>query len=311
MSDRRLQVFYTVARLLSFTKAADELQMTQPAVTFQIRQFEEQFKARLFDRSHNRIDLTDAGRRAYQYAERIFELYDEMENSVQNVIGNVTGTLRIAAGSAAAQYVLMPLLAEFQKRYPSVHIQLSVRSASRVISMVENSDVDVGIIEDVVTSKHLTSQLYANEAWQVLASPTHPILREANIDANKLKDQRWVLMEEGASNREIVANFIKDLGLEISDLNVAMEISSLEAIKDAVEHSQCIAILPTAAVDKELRLGDLVVVKGLKPFMKEIKFLYKSQKYPLLVVDELLKLAEESDLQKTPVPELDKRTASK
>jgi len=71
MSDRRLQVFFTVARLLSFTKAADVLEMTQPAVTFQIRQLEEQFKARLFDRSHNRIDLTDAGKRAYQFAGRI------------------------------------------------------------------------------------------------------------------------------------------------------------------------------------------------------------------------------------------------
>lgn len=295
MSDRRLQVFYTVAKLLSFTKAADVLQMTQPAVTFQIRQLEEQFKARLFDRSHNRIDLTDAGKRAYQFSERIFELYDEMENSVKDATGNVTGTLRIGAGSAAAQYIVMPLISEFQKRYPDVHIQLSVRGAARIISMIENSDVDIGLIEDVVSSKHLTGQIFGTESWQFVAAPKHPLAREASIDAAALKKERWVLMEEGGSNREIVALYLRSLGLDVSDLDVVMEISSLESIKAAVEASSCIAVLPSSAIEKELRLGDLVALRGVKPFVKDVKFLYKEQKYPLLIVDSLLSLAR--DLQ--------------
>jgi DNA-binding transcriptional LysR family regulator len=298
MSDRRLQVFYTVAKLLSFTKAADVLSMTQPAVTFQIRQLEEQFKARLFDRSHNRIDLTDAGKRAHQYAERIFELYDEMENSVKDATGNVTGTLRIGAGAAAAQYVLIPLISEFQKRFPDVHIQLSVRAASRIVAMVENSDVDVALIEDVASSKHLTGQPYGTESWRFVAAPSHPLAHELSINAELLKKQRWILMEEGGANREIVAQYLRNLNLDIPDLDVAMEISSLESIKAAVETTPCIAILPTSAIEKELRLGDLVAMKGVRPFVKDMKFLYKEQKYPLLVVDALLTLARE--LRKTP-----------
>jgi DNA-binding transcriptional LysR family regulator len=296
MSDRRLQVFFTVARLLSFTKAADLLQMTQPAVTFQIRQLEEQFKARLFDRSHNRIDLTDAGRRAYQYAERIFELYDEMENSVKDVTGKVTGTLRIGAGAAAAQYIVMPLIAEFQKRFPEVHIHLIVRGASRIVAMIENSDVDLGIIEDVAGSKHLTTQLYGTESWQLVASPSHPLARESSISAEQLKKQRWILMEEGAANREIVSQFLLAHQLDVTDLRVGMEISSLEAIKKAVEDSDCVAVLPHAAIEKELRSGDLIALKGVKPFVKEVKFLYKEQKYPLLIVDALLGLAREINI---------------
>lgn len=303
MSDRRLQVFFTVARLLSFTKAADVLQMTQPAVTFQIRQLEEQFKARLFDRSHNRIDLTDAGKRAYQFAERIFELYDEMENSVKDVTGNVTGTLRIGAGAAAAQYILMPLLAEFQKLYPSVYIQLSVRAASRIVSMIENSDVDIGVIEDVAGSKHLTSQLYGTEAWILVASPRHPLANQTQVSADILQKQRWILMEEGGSNREIISMYLKAHDLEINDLNVAMEISSLEAIKGAVEAGNAIAVLPASSVEKELRLGDLVTLKGVQPFLKEVKFLYKEQKYPLLIVDAFLKLAKELQTQRTSLPQ--------
>jgi len=93
MADRRLQVFQTVARLLSFTKAAEELHMTQPAVTFQVRQLEEQFNTRLFDRTHNRISLTEAGKRVHECAERIFELYAEMDNSVRELTGDISGVL--------------------------------------------------------------------------------------------------------------------------------------------------------------------------------------------------------------------------
>lgn len=291
MSDRRLQVFYTVARLLSFTKAAEVLQMTQPAVTFQIRQLEEQFKARLFDRSHNRIDLTDAGRRAFQYASRIFELYEEMENSVRDVTGKVIGTLRIGAGAAAAQYIATPLVTEFQKRYPAVHIHLSVRSASRIVQMVENSDVDIGIIEDVVSSKHLKTLPFSTERWQLIVAPSHPLAKESKVTADTLRKHSWIMLEEGASNREIVALYLKKLGLDIQTLHASMEISSLEAVKCAVEGSQSIAVLPTTAIGKELRLGDLVALKGIESFNKEIKFLYKEQKYPLVVVEKLLALA--------------------
>jgi DNA-binding transcriptional LysR family regulator len=267
--------------------------MTQPAVTFQIRQLEEQFKARLFDRSHNRIDLTDAGRRAYQYATRIFELYDEMENSVRDVTGKVIGTLRIGAGAAAAQYIVTPLITQFQKHYPAVHIQMSVRQASRIVQMVENSDVDIGIIEDVVSSKHLKAMPFCDEQWTLVAAPSHPLAKENKVSTDILRKQSWIMLEEGASNREIVALYLKSLGLDIQTLQATMEISSLEAIKCAVEGSQSIAVLPTTAIEKELRLGDLVTLKGIEPFSKEVRFLYKEQKYPLVVVEKLLALAKE------------------
>ncbi len=102
MSDRRLQVFYTVARLLSFTKAAEELHMTQPAVTFQVRQLEEQFNTRLFDRTHNRISLTEAGKKVYECGERIFEIYAEMDNAVRQLTGDISGVLILGASTTIA-----------------------------------------------------------------------------------------------------------------------------------------------------------------------------------------------------------------
>lgn len=302
MSDRRLQVFYEVARHLSFTKAAEILDMTQPAVTFQIRQLEEQYKARFFDRSHNRIDLTDAGRRAFQYTERIFEIYQEMENSLQNVTGNVTGTLRIGAGAACAQYLVIKLLAEYQHRFPQVNIQLAVRSAQRIVTMVENSDVDIGIVEDFVSTKQLKSEPYANEIWHLVAGPNHPLAHAGQVSADVLKTQAWILAEEGASSSETIANFIKALGLSENELKIIMEISSLEAVKSAVQSCQALTILPSAAIEKELENGNLVIIHTAAPYIREVKFLYKEQKYPLLIVEELLQLARQFNADKTPMP---------
>lgn len=305
MTDRRLQVFYEVARNLSFTKAAEILEMTQPAVTFQIRQLEEQYKARFFDRSHNRIDLTDAGRRAFQFTERIFEIYQEMESSLQNVTGNVTGTLRIGAGAACAQYLVIKLLAEYQHRFPDVHIQLSVRSAQRIVTMVENSDVDIGIIEGNVSTKHLKTEPYANEMWHLVASPSHPLAKQAgNISPELLKSQSWILTEESASSSETIADFLKSLGLTEHELKVTMQISSLEAVKSAVQSCQAVTILPSAAIQHEIQHGTLTTLRTGTPYVRQIQFLYKEQKFPLLIVEELMKLARDFATDKTPMPEL-------
>ena len=122
MSDKRLKVFHSVAKLLSFTKAAEALHMTQPAVTFQVRQLEESFNTRLFDRNHNKINLTPAGSRAYEFAGRIFDLHDEMENTVRELTGQMSGSLTIGASTTIAEYMLPTLLGQFQASYPDVNI---------------------------------------------------------------------------------------------------------------------------------------------------------------------------------------------
>ena len=155
MADRRLQVFHTVARLLSFTKAAETLHMTQPAVTFQVRQLEEHFNTRLFDRTHNRISLTEAGKRVYEYSDRIFELYTEMENAVREMTGDVSGVLMIGASTTIAEYMLPALLGDFKKKYPDVNVQLKVSNSDGIVHMVENNVVDLGVVESPVMNKNV------------------------------------------------------------------------------------------------------------------------------------------------------------
>ena len=146
MSDRRLQVFYTVAKLLSFTKAAETLHMTQPAVTFQVRQLEDHFNTRLFDRTHNKILLTDAGQKVFYYAEKIFELNTEMEHSLRALSEDTSGTLSIGGSTTIAQYTLPSLLKGFREKYPDLSIRICEANTDGIVAKVESSMIDLGIV---------------------------------------------------------------------------------------------------------------------------------------------------------------------
>lgn len=298
MADRRLLAFHAVARLLSFTRAADSLQMTQPAVTFQIKQFEDQLNVRLFDRSHNRISLTEAGRRAFDYAERIFGLYGEMENAIREATGEVSGILRIAVDHAMAQYSITPVLSAFTEQFPAVQIRLDVCQSAQVISLVENSFADVGVVETIPFNKKLISEVHGDVHWRFVVAANHPLARASSITSEMLETQTWIMPHESADSRQIVTQYIQDLGIEPTRLRVMMEISSVAMMKRAVEAGQGVAILPHTAIAKELKLGTLASPPLERPLTKSLSFIYKQQKFPLKVVDELLNLARQQKKDK-------------
>ena len=147
MADRRLQVFHAVAKHLSFTKAAEALFMTQPAVTFQIRQLEEHFNTRLFDRAHGRIALTPAGQVALEYAERILVMSAELDTRLKEMSGQVAGPLLIGASTTIAEFLLPQILGEFKARFPGVVPRLFVVNSEAVQDRVAERTLDVGFIE--------------------------------------------------------------------------------------------------------------------------------------------------------------------
>ena len=188
MADRRLQVFHTVARLLSFTKAAEELHMTQPAVTFQVRQLEEQFNTRLFDRTHNRISLTDAGKRVFEYAERIFHLYSEMDNSVRELTGDISGVLILGASTTIAEYMLPELLGDFKAKHPEVTIRLKVANTDGIVSQVENNDIDLGVVEAPVNNKNLVVEECRTDQMVLIVPPGHALEKEKCVSMSRIAE---------------------------------------------------------------------------------------------------------------------------
>jgi DNA-binding transcriptional LysR family regulator len=291
MADRRLQVFHTVARLLSFTKAAETLHMTQPAVTFQVRQLEEYFNTRLFDRTHNRISLTEAGRKVFEYADRIFELYAEMENSVREMTGEISGALTIGASTTIAEYMLPTLLGDFKDRYPDVAIHLKVSNSEGIVSMVENNTIDLGVVEAPVANKSLVVEVCKRDQLVAIVPPGHPLAAEGTVTIACLLEYPFICREEGSGTREVINDYLDRLPSCASLLKVAMELGSPEAVKGAVEAGMGVSVVSRATIQKELRLGTLVALNLDPPLDRPFSFVHQKQKFRLRVMEELLEFA--------------------
>ncbi|HEB85733.1 MAG TPA: LysR family transcriptional regulator [Gammaproteobacteria bacterium] len=291
MADRRLQVFQTVARLLSFTKAAEELHMTQPAVTFQVRQLEEQYNTRLFDRTHNRISLTEAGRKVYESAIHIFELYAEMDNAVRELTGDVGGVLILGASSTIAEYMLPVLLGDFKKKYPEVSIRLKVSNSDGIVSQVENNTIDLGVVEAPVNNKNLVVEQCRTDELVLIVPPGHELATRDKVSPKELIDYPFICREEGSGTREVMLDSMSADGGSAGDLNIVMELGSLEAIKGAVEAGMGISVLSSATVVKELKLGTLRAIKLDPPARRPFSFVHQKQKFRVRAMDELLSFA--------------------
>ena len=293
MSDRRLKVFHAVARLLSFTKAAEELHMTQPAVTFQVRQLEEYFNTRLFDRTHNKVNLTPAGERVSEFAERIFDLYSEMENTVRDLTGEISGALTIGASTTIAEYMLPALLGEFKNRYPDINLRLKVSNSEGIVSMVEHNVIDLGVVESPVSNKNLIVEVCHEDQLVVIAAPDHELVkRGGKVRASDILRYPFVSREEGSGTRDVITQYLMDEKVNPGDLNLSLELGSPEAIKGAVEAGMGITIISRSIIGKELKLKTLAELQLDPPLSRSFSFVRQRQKFRVTVMEKLLEFAQ-------------------
>jgi len=292
MSDRRLKVFHTVARLLSFTKAAEALHMTQPAVTFQVRQLEEYFNTRLFDRTHNKVSLTPTGEKVSEFAERIFDLYNEMENSVRDLTGEISGALTIGASTTIAEYMLPALLGEFKNQYPDINLRLKVSNSEGIVSMVEHNVIDLGIVEAPVTNKNLIVEVCHNDHLVVVTTPNHELARRGTrVKPTELIQYPFVCREEGSGTREVITQYLVDQNVNPAEMNYCMELGSPEALKGAVETDMGISILSRSTIVKELKLNTLAELQLDPSLSRPFSFVRQRQKFRVRIMEELLEFA--------------------
>lgn len=287
MSDRRLQVFHTVAGVLSFTKAAEILNMTQPAVTFQVRQLEEDFNTRLFDRSHNRISLTQAGELVLGYANQIVELYGEMHESVKVMTGNNSGLITLGASTTIAEYMLPGLLGDFRKEFPDIMVRLRVANTDAVVAMVEDNTIDLGVVEGEVSNQLLRVENCLVDQLVAIVRPDHELASKDALSPDELPDYPFICREDGSGTRSVIAEYLKKQGVEESQLNVAFELGSTEAIKGAVEAGMGISVVSEATLAKESKLNTLAAVPLAPPIHRQLYFVRQRQKFRTHLMEEL------------------------
>lgn len=304
MADRRLKVFNTVARLLSFTKAAEALHMTQPAVTFQVRQLEEHFDTRLFDRTHNRVTLTDVGHVVYEISERMFELYDEMDRRVKEMTGEVGGSLNLGASMTIAENMLPALLGKFRVKHRDLAIRLKVGNTETVVAMVEHNVVDLAIVEGTVTNKNLLVETCRRDELVVIMPPDHVLADADELGIEQLMPYDFICREEGSGTREIVLSYLVDQGYS-EGWDVCMELGSPEAIKGAVQAGMGLSIMSSAGITKELKLGLLKAVP-LKPrLFRDFSFVRQRHKFRLPAMEDLLEFSRDYCQSSSPMQDLE------
>lgn len=291
MSDRRLQVFHTVAGVLSFTRAAELLNMTQPAVTHQIRQLEADFNTRLFDRENNRISLTRAGEEVLKYANQIIDLYGDMHESVKSLTGDQSGLVTLGASTTIAEYMLPGLLGEFRQNFPDVQVRLRVANTDAIVHMVADNTIDLGVVEGDVSNQYLLIEDCLADELRVIMPPDHVLATKTAVEPADLIAHPFIFREDGSGTRSVIANFLQAHELNEDDLNQPFELGSTEAIKGAVQAGMGISIVSKAALVKEERLGLLTSLPTSPPLSRTFSFVRQRQKFRTNLMDELFQFA--------------------
>jgi DNA-binding transcriptional LysR family regulator len=279
MADRRLQVFYTVAKQLSFTKAAEQLFMTQPAVTFQIKQLEEHYNTRLFDRSHGRIALTPAGRLVMEYAERILSLGEELETRVGELTGAVSGPLLLGASTTIAEMFLPQVLGEFKARHPQVQAYMTVGNSETIEHRVADHTLDLGLIESPPHLPGLHSEVCCEDELVMICAPTHRLAKQRSVTPQQIAAEPYVSRESGSGTREFADQYFRQNGVAPEDLDIIMELGSGEAIKGVVETGTGVSVMSRARVAKELKLGVLVAMPLAPRLLRTFSFVHPKEKF--------------------------------
>jgi len=278
MADRRLQVFHAVAKHLSFTKAAEAVCMTQPAVTFQVRQLEEQFNTRLFDRAHGRITLTPAGIVALEYVERILALSTQLESRMREMTGHDSGPLLIGASTTIAEYLLPRIVGEFKASNPGIVPRLFVANSEVVQERVAERTLDLGFIEGDSCLPALASDLCCEDELQVVCAPSHALAEQNAIAPRTLTEHGYISREPGSGTREVIDHYLTKAGLGLDSLQVTMEASSPEALKGLVATGLAFTIMSRATVAKEVRLGELVAIPLLPRLIRNLSLVYPKER---------------------------------
>ncbi|MBK8761824.1 MAG: LysR family transcriptional regulator [Sulfuritalea sp.] len=279
MADRRLQVFHAVAKQLSFTKAAEVLFMTQPAVTFQIKQLEEHFNTRLFDRGHGRIALTPAGEVVLGYAERILGLASEMDVRLSELTGEIGGSLMVGASTTIAEFMLPGILGEFKSTYPNVRSRLVVGNSESIENRVLEHTIDIGFIESLSHEPNLECDVCCDDELVVICHPRFPLARHKELTPQKLLEHPYISREPGSGTREFTENYLRGAGVSLDQMNVVMELGSPIALNGVVQTGLGFAVASRASVSKEQRLGDIVAIP-LKPrLIRTLSMVYPKEKF--------------------------------
>ncbi len=259
MNLQNLRVFLKVAELEHITRASEELNLSQPAVTKTIQSLEHEAGLELVERQGRRIALTHAGRVLHSYARQIFALERSMEEALSALRDVEGGEVTLAANRTAGVYLLPPLVAHFRTRYPQVALRISIMNSSEIVQDILNWTLDFGLVEGDASSlpPGLKIEVFAYDELILVVSPKHRWSGVSSLRPSALSEEELILREEGSGIREVIEHGLKKHGVQIRPL---FTLTDNEAVKQMVISEVGAAIVSSLSVQRELANGDLVQV---------------------------------------------------
>ncbi len=278
MNFNQLRIFYSVAKNSSVTLAAKELFLTQPAVSIQIHLLEEDHSVKLFDRSGKGITITEEGRLLLSYAERIFNLSDEMEEALRQMKSLDKGRLKIGSSRTIGSYYLPQLFEIFKLKYPHIEIQMDISNSSRVIEEILSFQNDIGFIGIDYFHKNLVLKPFIKERLVLITPPDHELTHKKVISFKDLNGQKIIMREKGSGTMELIK---QELTKNKVSVETVMELGSNEAIKRTVEAGLGVSIISNNVVKREKDQGRIKVLhfSNNKDIIRYFYIIYHKDKY--------------------------------
>lgn len=261
MFNFRLQVFHSVAVNLSFTKAARELYITQPAVTNNIQELERSIGISLFDRLQNKISLTKAGKLLLEYTKQTMNEYKKVEYEIGLLKNSFSGKLKIGASTTVEQYILPSILAQFKRKYTDIEILLYNSNSQNIENSVMSHEIEIGIVEGTTGRKELKYIPYMEDEIVAIAHTSQPLSKRLQITLEDLVKIPLILRENGSGTQSVIFSELQKHKIKQKDLNIQIYLGSTESIKYFLANADCLGFVSIHAVSKEIIQGEFQIIE--------------------------------------------------
>lgn len=255
MSDIRLKVFNSVAKNLSFTKAAADLYISQPAVTKNIKELETEFGLRFFERTGSKISLTKAGKILLDYSNQILDIYSQIIFDLNAIKGEISGCLRLGASTTIGQYILPSILAKFHDLNADIELSLLNANTFNVEQELINKNIDLGIVEGKSKNQQLKYIPFMRDEIVAIVHTSRAVIDKEEITLDELKRLPVILREKGSGSLDVISYMLSKHNIGLNDLNITMHLGSTESIKSYLENADVLGFVSIAAVRREIADG--------------------------------------------------------
>jgi DNA-binding transcriptional LysR family regulator len=269
---RHLETFCRVADLKSFSKAADDLFVTQPTVSGHILSLEQSLFLRLFDRTSREVRLTKSGEVFHDYASKILSLRKDLINALSEFSQGIRGELSLGTSTIPGEYLLPRLIGDFRKEHPSFIISLKIADTKEVIQYVLQDHVEFGIIGAKLNHPSLHYEKYEEDEIIVVAPADHPLTRKKRVNLDELLKEPWIIREEGSGTQMAVEKALRRKGKSLKHFNVVMEMGSTSSVKEGVKAKLGLAFISGRATEGEILQGSFsrIDVEGFELISRQI-----------------------------------------